>query len=256
VADLGHIFSGAPTYFRRFGFLNGLFVGAQTVAPRIGRQNQLTSIRVPGIRFPLYLRARTSDLRAFQQVFVDGDHDVAPSVAPRTIIDAGANVGFASVAFANRYPDAQVIALEVNSENFAMLQRNVAPYPNVRAIKAGLWSRRAFLKITNPTGEAWAFQVTETDESDADRIEALSVTDVCTMCNVDRVDLLKVDIEGAEYEVFSRNADEWIDRVTLIMVELHDHLNPGCSMAVEQATGARFPDRRRFGEYHVIGRVS
>ncbi len=236
--------------------MNGLFVGAQTVVPRIARRNQVTAIHLPGIRAPVYLRARTSDLRVFQQVFVDGDHDVAPSVAPRTIIDAGANVGFASVVFANRYPDARVIALEVDAENYAILQRNVAPYPNVRAIKAGLWSHRAYLRITNPAGEAWAFQVSETDESDADRIEALGIVDICTLCDFDRIDLLKIDIEGAEYEVFSRNADAWIDRVALIMIEIHDHVNPKCSAAVEMATHGRFPDRRQVGEYHVIGRVS
>jgi FkbM family methyltransferase len=255
VTDLGHIFSGAPTYFRRFGFVNGLLVGIQTVAPRLAGHNQLTAIRVPGMRAPLYLRARTSDLRAFQQVFVDGDHDVAPVRAPRTIIDAGANVGFASVAFANRYPDAQVIALEVDAENYEILRRNVAPYPNVHPLRAGLWSHRAYLKITNPTGDAWAFQVTETDQSDADRIEALSVADVCATCNVDRIDLLKVDIEGAEYEVFSRNVEPWINRVALLMIELHDHLNPGCSAAVDRATEGRFTEGEQFGEYHVFTRV-
>lgn len=254
MADLGHVFSGAPTYFRRFGFLHGFFVGLQTVAPRLAGRNQVTTIRIPGVRAPLHLRARTSDLRAFQQVFVDGDHDVAPLVAPRTIIDAGANVGFASVAFANRYPDATIIALEVDAENYQILQRNVAPYPNVRAIRAGLWSHQAHLRITNPTGEAWAFRVAETDETDPERIEALGVSDVCALCGVHRIDLLKVDIEGAECEVFSRNLETWIDQVGIMMIEIHDHLNPGCSVAIDRATAGRFGTRRQFGEYHVFAR--
>jgi FkbM family methyltransferase len=255
VADLGHIFSGAPTYFRRFGFMQGLLVGVQTIGPRLAGRNHLTAIRLPGIRAPLYLRARTSDLRAFQQVFIDGDHDVGPRLAPRTIIDAGANVGFASVAFANRYPDAQIIALEVDAENYAILQRNVAPYPNVRPLRAGLWSHQAYLKITNPTGESWAFRVSEANASDTDRIEAMGIADICTLCNVDRIDLLKVDIEGSELEVFSRNIEPWIDRVAFLMIELHDHLNPGCSAAVDRATEGRLTKGTPFGEYHVFSRV-
>jgi FkbM family methyltransferase len=249
VASLGHIVTGAPTYFRRFGIARGLLVGIQTVAPRLAGHNRLTTIRLPGMRWPLYLRARTSDLRAFQQVFIDGDHDVPLPAAPRTIVDAGANVGFASVAFAHRFPEARVIALEVEAGNYAMLQRNVAPYPNVRALHAGLWSHRTTLQIVNPSDDAWAFRVSE-----GGKVPALGVTDICALFDTDHIDLLKVDIEGAELEVFSNHAERWIDRVSWLMIELHDHLRPGCSKALAQATDGRFTTQPRLGEYHVLAR--
>ncbi len=253
---LGHVFSGAPTYVRRFGVLGGIFVGIQTLGPRLRRRNTRTSIRVPGLRGRLLLRARTSDLRAFQQIFVDGDHDLTLPDEPKVIVDAGANVGFASVAFASRFPRAQIVALEVDAGNYAMLCQNVAAYPNVHPVHAGLWSHQAQLKIDNPSDEAWAFRVspTETSSPSTESIPALGVLDVCRLAGVETIDILKIDIEGAELDVFSRDVETWIDRVQVIMIELHDHLRPGCGAALDAATAGRFAARHQQGEYHFLTR--
>jgi hypothetical protein len=48
------------------------------------------------------------------------------------------------------------------------------------------------------------------------------------------IDILKLDIEGAEKEVFS-NCDKWLGNVRILMIELHDHLKPGCSSIVYSA---------------------
>ena len=75
--------------------------------------------------------------------------------------------------------------------------------------------------------------------------------------NIEHVDLLKIDVEAAEREIFE-DAARWIDRVSVICVELHDRFRPGCSKTFEIATAA-FPVRWRRGELHCIarkGRVS
>jgi len=59
-------------------------------------------------------------------------------------------------------------------------------------------------------------------------------------------DLLKVDIEGSEKSMFE-HCDAWIDRVRMIVVELHDRFMPGCQSAFESATAKRFPVRWRHG---------
>jgi FkbM family methyltransferase len=46
-----------------------------------------------------------------------------------------------------------------------------------------------------------------------------------------QIDLLKLDIEGAEFDLFSRNCDRWIDQVRLIVIELHDRYRAGCARA-------------------------
>jgi hypothetical protein len=54
-------------------------------------------------------------------------------------------------------------------------------------------------------------------------------------CGIDYIDVLKIDIEGSEKEVFE-NAARWIDRVGMIAVELHDRFKSGCSSSVYSAT--------------------
>ena len=72
------------------------------------------------------------------------------------------------------------------------------------------------------------------------------------IAGVERVDILKVDIEGAGIEVFE-TAASWIQHVGVIIVELHDRLRDGCEVAVMRAT-TDFQIRRRQGEYMVLGR--
>jgi hypothetical protein len=66
------------------------------------------------------------------------------------------------------------------------------------------------------------------------------------------IDLLKVDIEGAEVEVFS-TASTWIDRTEAICIELHDRFRAGCAGAFLSAVGD-FPDRIGSGEYLLVAR--
>ena len=66
------------------------------------------------------------------------------------------------------------------------------------------------------------------------------------------IDILKVDIEGAEKEVFS-DTSKWIDRVGSLIVETHDHMKPGCSQSVHSATRGFHHEWRR-GENLYLSR--
>ena len=110
----------------------GLF-GALTYHYRAGMAQEKLLTRVFRLRakdalYPLYCRPGTSDLEVFRQVFMERQYaclGAAPS--PRLIVDCGANVGYSSAYFLSRFPDAKLIAVEPDSGNFQMLQRNLAP---------------------------------------------------------------------------------------------------------------------------------
>ena len=70
---------------------------------------------------------------------------------------------------------------------------------------------------------------------------------------VDAVDLLKLDVEGAEVEVF-QSSSPWIDRVSEVVLELHDRHRPGCDEAFSRATEALFTDRVEQGENTFVRR--
>ena len=76
---------------------------------------------------PLFLRAGTSDLWVFDQIFLYRELEADFGQNVSRIIDAGANIGLASVYLANRFPNAEILSLEVDDENFRLLVETLGP---------------------------------------------------------------------------------------------------------------------------------
>ncbi|MDX2087512.1 MAG: FkbM family methyltransferase, partial [Kofleriaceae bacterium] len=194
---------------------------------------------------PMHLRTRSSDVTVFEQVFVHREYEFPMDFTPGFVIDAGANIGCASVYFANRFPEARIVAIEPEPANFALLSRNLAPYGDrVRLVEAGLWDREASLRvIEGEAGASWAFRVEECAPDAPDAVLATSLDAVAEPSRHPTIDLLKIDIEGAERQVFSASCDSWLKRTRLLVIETHDALHPGCTAAVETAA-QRFPHQK------------
>ncbi len=220
------LISAARWIYPRFG-MRGLFGFA--VAKAMLHPVEFTA-RVPGIRHSVRLRAKTTDTLLCEQVLRKHEYECDLSCPPKVIVDAGANIGLTSVYFANRYPDARIFAIEPESENFRLLRLNSARYKNIKPIRAALWGHDGVVGLTNPENEQWTFRV---DPRRSD-VPALTLDTLLSSENLDRIDLLKVDIEGAEKEVFSGNC-AWVSRVGFAVIEFHDDFMPGCSQAVRTA---------------------
>jgi FkbM family methyltransferase len=242
---LGH-WRNAQHYVEPFGVLAGTMVYRQLYL----RSTDEVSLRIPPCRTPILLRPKTTDLLTFEQVFMRHEYGIKLPFSPRHIVDAGANIGLATIYFANRFPDARIIALEPEPVNFDLLLRNTQAYSNVQAIRAGLWSRRATLSIENPADDPWAFRVCEAETPEGG-LPAVTVEDLMARLGTEQLDLLKMDIEGSEREVLRASAP-WIDRVNAIVVELHDRLQPGCRDALEAAVASKPFVRHASGEHEVL----
>jgi FkbM family methyltransferase len=232
-----------PTqYIRRFGWRTGVAVYSALAAPWRG----IVEVAVPILLAPVAIRRGTSDVSTFEQVFVEQEYEITLDPEPATIVDAGANIGLASVLFATRYPRARIIAIEPDPGNFAMLERNIRAYPNVTAVRAALWGRSGSLQVANPNDEPWAFRV---QEADGGGVDAVTVEHVLGTLGTGRIDLLKMDIEGAETEVMAHSAS-WIDRIGVLIAELH---GGEAASTFFQAVGGRGFEISRHGE-NVVAR--
>ena len=199
------------------------------LAIALGRRERL--FRVPAIAGKIRVRANDSDLVMFEQVFVGRDYDFDLGFQPATIIDAGANVGYASLFFHQRYPDARIIAVEPDSSNFDTLVQNTRGIAQVRAVRGGLWSRRQPLTIADPSAPKCMISLKPAETPGTGDIEGYGVPDLMAMAGAERIDILKIDIEGGELELFSEDTAGWIAKVRVIMIELHDRVRPGCAAA-------------------------
>lgn len=217
--------------YRKYGLLGILSL---LILRSIRAANEVR-IFPPGLPRSLRLRMKTSDELAFVEVILDQAYRFDLPFNPRVIIDAGANIGLASIYFANRYPDAKIIAIEPEPANYALLVKNVRRYPSIVPVNAALWNRDGEISVSLPdpaTGATgnWAFY---THEGDGVKVRALHMESLLREHGLDTVDLVKVDIEGAEVELFQSPA--WVERIRSLVIETHDHLRPGCTSAVEAA---------------------
>jgi FkbM family methyltransferase len=245
----------APGYFDLFGPVGGVVTLVRQLRHRLMRQPVPFLVRLRGVRDPLALRPHSSDRGVLHQVFVRRDHELPLAFEPKSIVDAGANAGYASVFFANRFPRAKIVALEVAPGNFELLKLNTAKYGNVIPIQAGLWGRTANLLIENPNDDECAFRVREVMHS-ANTIPAITVPSLLEMFAEHHIDLLKMDIEGAELEVFAAQAGEWLEHIGVLMVELHDRIRPGCTERVLEACAGAGLVASWSGEYLVMSHPS
>ncbi len=202
-------------------------------------------------RHPVAIRPGTADQSVFDEVFLAREYDI-DAAAPTVIVDAGAHIGLATVFFAERFQGAAVIAIEPEPTNFEVLRKNVSAYPRVRPIRAGLWSRSTWLRIENPDAATWSFRVIESDQPTD--LPAVSVADVMQLHGLDHIDILKMDIEGAEQEVLSHSTD-WLSRVGNLMIELHDRYRPGCTAALESALSGYDYERSQRGNTVVLRNI-
>ena len=183
-----------------------------------------------------HLRPGTSDYYTFDQVFIQNQYDIELPFAPKTILDAGANVGLSAAYFAHRFPDASIVAVEPDKSNFETLQKNVRKYPQVKPLCMGLWNKDALLKITNARECSHnSFMVSETNAADSQAIPAISIQSIMAQNGWDTIDILKIDIEGSEKEVFGADYEQWLPKTKAIFIELHDIMRRGCSTSVFKA---------------------
>lgn len=210
-----------------------------------------------GYSAPLRIRLGGSDLRTFDHVIIDVGYTPPFAIDPNVIVDAGANIGLSSVWFARRHPEATIIAIEPDPENFALLEHNVAPYPNIRCVRAALWSSVGEVNLVDPGIGSWGFRVGQSDDAaptDGHGVPAIDVPALLDRFGLDRIDLFKIDIEGGERELF-RDPSAWLDRVDVIAIELHDRYTPGCSSSFYRATGD-FTVEGNLGETNWVARAS
>lgn len=202
---------------------------------------------------PLIIRKNTSDLYVFRQIFVKKEYDFPFKTNPKLIIDAGAYAGYSSLWFASRYPNADIIAIEPDESNFEILEKNTANHERIRRIWAGLWHKDAFLKIRAGNFPKFGIMTEEVSSKDYD-VKAITIDGILEESGHGRIDILKLDIEGAEKELFSKNYESWLGKVDVLIIELHDRKKDGCSKAFRQAARNYSWDEFRRGENIILVR--
>ena len=221
----------ALTLWRRLGLWGALrYVFCERIQLYVRWRRRASSgtysLPVRGVTHPLWCRPRTSDRWAFAQIFVQRQYAALPAALdPRLIVDCGANVGYASVYFLTRFPQAHVIAVEPDPDNVALLRQNLAPYgARVQIIQGAIWSHATGLIVERAhEGEhaQWGTWVRPSLPHETPDLWAIDLASLLAESGYAAIDLLKMDIEGAETAIFAHDGRGWLDKVAVIEIELH-----------------------------------
>jgi FkbM family methyltransferase len=184
----------------------------------------LRSFRIDGIQHPVAVRVGTSDYVILQQIFVEHEYGpLLPLCEPLLILDAGANVGYSSIWFLNHFPRARVIAVEPDPANFRICQRNLAAYgQRVSVLNTALWSHpTGLVRLRTGLTMEVAAMVRKAADGETPDLMAVDIPSLIELSQEPVVDLLKLDIEGAELEVFRAGTEVWLRQVKNVVIEIH-----------------------------------
>jgi FkbM family methyltransferase len=210
--------------------LRGVAVGS---CHRVLKFPKKLKIRPSDFRAEIQLRLGTTDTDVYKEV-IAGEYDFDLPFEPKTILDAGANVGITSVWFANRYPAAKIYAVEAERSNFEALVLNAKPYSSIIPIHAALWNRNGTIVVSSPQGRHGGHYAFVThDSGEGTTIPAVTMKSLMEELKIATIDIAKIDIEGAEIEVFKDS--EWLRSIRSVMIELHDRFRPGCTELVDRS---------------------
>lgn len=208
------------TTFYRFvhSFFLGFMPAVQLLQAHYFRRK--FSIKVKYAEQPVVVRGRTSDVTVFYEIFALKIYKI-PKKEVISIIDVGANVGYASIYFAHFFPDARIIAVEPEHSNHQTLLENTQNYENISCVHAAIWPQEAELTLQNPQGSNWSFHYKESVKTaNGPVIKAQTLMGLMNKFDLKRINLLKIDIEGGEKNLFSASTG-WLRYVDCIQIEIH-----------------------------------
>lgn len=175
----------------------------------------------------VWLRHGTSDVRTFEDVVIARIYQPVIEAIPRCqyIVDLGGNIGLASRFFAAANIGCNILAVEPDESNLQLYKMNMSCIHSDQwnAIHAAVWHTNAPVVLGSPPDglDFDSIQVrSEVAEHDRTTICGLTPATIFEKSGFPRIDLIKVDIEGAEVEMF-KGDNKWLDNVRAIAIEFH-----------------------------------
>ena len=145
--------------------------------------------------------------------------------AVRVVLDIGANVGVTALYFSQLFPNAQIYAFEPAPDNFAVLAKNVANCARIRAFNFALGAQDATLELyasDNPVNfGGYSLHAAGSDTSKRVSIPVRKVASVLQENSLGKIDVIKIDTEGAEWDILTAFPEAVLASAKYVTGELH-----------------------------------
>ena len=187
----------------------------------LAREQRLGQLTLPNYSAPVWFRLGTADAFVVRQVFTVQQYAPLTQISNvKFIIDCGGNIGCSALYFMKHFPDAELVAIEPQRDNADLFRQNLLTFSSrVHLIEAAIWSRETELYFRNSNAATSSYEVAEIGESEV--IKTVTLANILRTWKFSRIDILKIDIEGAEADLFSKNVSSWLPHTRNIGIELH-----------------------------------
>ncbi len=185
---------------------------------QIGHKKRYDPVNVTVAGRPFRVPDAMSFLWQYHEIFYQQAYNFKPASEQPVIIDCGSNVGLSVLYFKSIFPNSKILAFEADTAVFEYLKQNVAPqHPEVSLNQKAIWINNDGVKFQSEGSDGGSIA---SDSGAA--VESVRLRD--QLQQFEKIDFLKIDIEGAESEVLNDCWDE-LSRVENLFFEYHSYLN-------------------------------
>lgn len=228
----GRFYKFIPSYLRE---QNRILNSSLSNSYEINSDNNAYIISKNNISYRI--RKKSTDFLVFEQVILNQEYKPFLELIKKysqnkglNLVDAGSNVGFASLYLNEHLNINRIVSIEPSKENIKNLKENFHSnsITNIHIYETGLWEKKTRLKLdTNfRDGREWSLRLIETNENDPDGFDCISIENIFNDENIEIIDILKIDIEGGEKEVFKafEKDNSILSKIKFIAIEIHDEV--------------------------------
>ena len=195
------------------------------------------------------------DYTTLEEIFIEQVYEIPDTFKPRAIVDLGSNIGIGIAYFALRYPQARIWAYEPDPNNWKRLQVNVSRLQQVQFAKVAVAAETGTAQFSTDRHRGTSSGLIREVNAQSVTVETQSLDRILENIGLPQIDLVKFDIEGAEYEVFE-SFTRW-ERVRAFSGELHKVEVPGapeglCALFKDRGYEVDTQRDRMTGIIHVL----
>jgi len=155
-------------------------------------------------------------LYSLKEIYIDEIYKISFDTSSPYILDCGANIGLSLLYLKELFPSARITGFEPDDANYALLEKNTADLENVTILKKAVWKENGTIQFASEG--SLSSKIVTAGASSATLIPSIRLRDYL----IESVDFLKLDIEGAEYEVLKDCADK-LSLVKNLFIEYHGY---------------------------------
>lgn len=174
-----------------------------------------------GLRFTLALKYPV-DIAPLVELYVDGEYTHIRRSDVKTIIDLGANYGDSAIYLHACYPQARIYAVEPSPTSFERLKAHVAPFPEIVPIQGMVGGKTEEGTLYLNGAGALGNSMTSRDAVASVAVQSYTLGDLLHICGVEKADIIKFDIEGAEDQLFGEQSPAYY--ASMYIGEVHEDL--------------------------------